>query len=717
MKVKLLLVLVIITMYFKGYTQDSKIDSLSRLISTSADDNEKAKLLFMRSKSYPASEVERNMADASEALILFKKSNNFQGQVDAMVQISNVYARQNKFPQALETSQKALELARQHDYPVGQAYALNNIGRNLAQMGKLEEAGEAYKEAVRLMSKSGNEKELADIYNRMGIMYFRSSNFNRAIECLDSAAMIASKYNIELLLAYIYMNKANNLSELTRYDEALDYHLKSIAIKEKLKDQKGLLQSYNNMGNIYNLLDQPDKASDYYRESIKVASKLENKVSLGLSYSNLAVALEKMNRNDSLDYFFGQSIANFEQTSDKAGLALACHNYGNTLLNQNEYKKSDEYLTKALTLRREIKAPFDIASTLHLLGRLEIDRGNLEKAEQYLQEALILIEDENGKREADILKTISIVFRERGKLQQAYSTLEDYVSLKDSIITESKLLKVQQLQADYDMLKKEAELVLEKKDNEIHRLAAIRQKSRAFLLFIISILMVSLAVILVIVFLKKKKYADKLMQKNSKIEALNKEIHHRVKNNLQIVSGLLTLHSIQTEDSKTKQAIDEGRTRLDSISLLHQRLYQSDSVTQVEIREYIENLAALIAGSFGLPTNKITTKVNLDNTYMDVDYAVPIGLIVNELVTNAFKHATVDEPSGLTILVDLHKKDRKRVELVVSDNGLPKENKTGIAENTSFGMTLINTLVRQLDGNMSRSYHNGTVFTIDFTMN
>lgn len=700
-----------------GYTQNTKTDSISQLISTTSDDSEKARLLFMRSKSYPASEVERNMADASEALTLFKKTNNYEGQVDATVQISNVYARQNKFQQALETSQNALELARQHDYPLGQAYALSNIGRNMAQMGKMPEAVDAYSKAIRLMTKTGNEKELADIYNRMGVMYFRSSKYNRAIECLDSAAIIATKYNIEQLLAYIYMNKANNLAELTRYDEALDYHLKSVAIKEKLKDEKGLLQSYNNMGNIYNLLDHPDKASDYYRESIKVASKLENKISLGLAYSNLAVALEKMNRNDSLEYFFGLSIANFEQTSDKAGLALAYHNYGNSLLSRKEYKKSEEYLKKALGLRREINAPFDVASTLHLLGRLEMARGSYEKAEQYLQEALILIENENGQRKADILKTLSTLYKDRGKLREAYATQTSYVELKDSIITESKLLKVQQSQADYDMLKKEAELVLEKKDKEIHRLAAIRQKSRAFLLFIISILMVTLAVILVIVFLKKKKYANKLMQKNNKIEALNKEIHHRVKNNLQIVSGLLTLHAMQTEDSKTKQAIDEGRTRLDSISLLHQKLYQSDNVTQVEIRDYIENLAALIAGSFGLPTNKITTKVNLDNTYMDVDYAVPIGLIVNELVTNAFKHATVDDPSGLIILVDLHKKDRKRVELVVSDNGLPKENNTDNTENTSFGMTLINTLVRQLDGTMSRSYHNGTVFTIDFNMN
>lgn len=699
-----------------AFSQSRDVDSLSNLIHITDDANEKAKLLFLRSKLYAQNDTEKTLADASEALSLFEKTNNIHGQIDALLQIANVYSRQNNYQKALETSETSLLLARKYQYIFGEAIALSNIARNQVQMGMMDNAEKLYLESLDLMIKSGNEKDAADIWNRLGIMYFKSGKYQRAMDCLDSGIFIAQKYNMNSLLAYLYMNKANNLTELTRYDEALEFHLKSAELKEESGDEKGLLQSYNNIGNLYNKLDRAENAVQYYRRSIILADKARLKSSLALGYSNLAIALAKLHQTDSVGYYYELAITSFEQTGEKTGLARTLHNYGNFLLNQNEYQKSEKTLTKALEIRQEINAPFDLASTLHLLGKIQTIKKNYARAEQLLNDALRLIAPENGLREAEILQSLADFYKTTGNYKDALFYKDRNAVLKDSILQESELLKIQQLQSEYEIAKKQVELNLEKKEKELKNQTIKKKQNQMLYLFAVLFLLMAVVVLFIIAYRNKTKYANELLQRKVQVETLLQEIHHRVKNNLQIVSGLLSLHSRQTEDELSRQIIDEGRTRLEAIGLIHQRLYNSNSFTKIEIRDYIENLSSLIADSFGHSTHKITTIVNLPNTYLDVDYAIPVGLIINELLTNAFKHAVPSESTHLNIRIKLTDKGNNKIELVVEDNGSLPEKVNDNSENPSFGLTLIHILAKQLGGNVKKTFLNGTIFTINFVI-
>lgn len=708
----------LLVLFFIGTSaaaQNPKIDSVSQLILQSVNDLEKARLYFIRSKLYLPGEIEKTMADAQESLALYQKAGNPEGQVDAMVQVANVYARQNKYDLALETSREALQLARKHDYIAGQAFSLSNIGRNQAQLGNMADAEAAYNEAIVLMKQSGNDKELGDMYNRIGILNFRSGRYYQAISYLDSGIVIAQRFNLELPLAYLYMNKANNLSELSRYDESLEYHILSAEIKERLKDDKGLLQSYNNMGNLYNLLNRTEDAVTLYRKSIRLAEKLNQVSSLALGYSNLAIAFEKLKKTDSISYLYEQSIRYFEQIGDKPGTALSCHNYGNFLLNQNQLDLSGKMLNKALTLRREVGVPIPIASTMHIKAKLEMKKTNWEQAEKLLTEALDMAGNDNSQLKFDILQALSDFYKLRGDYEKALFFKDNSAKLKDTLITENKLVRIEQIQKAYEISLRENQLLIEKQENEIQRLTVEQQRTDIFILTFLVFLFIAAAVIMILAYVFKAKYARELLSRKNQVEMLNKEIHHRARNNLQIVSGLLSLHSRQTEDDASRKAIDEGRTRLESIAMIHQRLYDNDNLTKIEMNDYIGSLAKLLEQSFGVAGN-ISTKVSLADPMFSVDYAVPVGLMVNELVTNAFKYAASDNPTNLKITIELNTISSGKVHLRVADNGSKPVGKFSADSKPSFGVNLVKTLVKQIKGTMFSNYENGLVYHIEFPM-
>lgn len=174
-------------------------------------------------------------------------------------------------------------------------------------------------------------------------------------------------------------------------------------------------------------------------------------------------------------------------------------------------------------------------------------------------------------------------------------------------------------------------------------------------------------------------------EKNQYIESLIRELHHRIKNNLQVVSSMLALQSKRMQDENARMALEDGRTRVEAMALIHQKLLLNNELAGVNMKDYLDNLAVSLAESYGFPPQRLHTTVELKSTTMDIDRAVPIGLIVNELMTNALKHAFrgIENPQ---LHVALKQYEEKLV-LKVFDNGV------GMAqipdEKTSFGMKLV----------------------------
>lgn len=201
-------------------------------------------------------------------------------------------------------------------------------------------------------------------------------------------------------------------------------------------------------------------------------------------------------------------------------------------------------------------------------------------------------------------------------------------------------------------------------------------------------------------------------EKNEHIESLIRELHHRVKNNLQIVSSLLSLQSNRIADDNARQALEEGKTRVDAMAMIHQKLYMNNELAAVNIEEYLDDLSTSLANSFGYEARHIHTDIQLTDRTMDIDLAIPIGLIVNELITNAFKHAFTGIVSP-EIKVQLLQKEAQLLELTIADNGKGLHRPQEPAGAGSFGMKLVQTLVEQVNGVMTVRLHPGTTYTIE----
>jgi PAS domain S-box-containing protein len=199
-------------------------------------------------------------------------------------------------------------------------------------------------------------------------------------------------------------------------------------------------------------------------------------------------------------------------------------------------------------------------------------------------------------------------------------------------------------------------------------------------------------------------------------EVLLKEIHHRVKNNLQIISSLLRLQSQKVTDSRTLDMFRESQNRVQSMALIHEYLYQSRDMARINFSEYIRKLTAHLLRSYGVTPGGVRLNVDVDETPLDLDTAIPCGLIITELVSNSLKHAFPAQAEG-HIDVRFHTPDEgKHYALTVKDDGKGIPPGLNLDKTESLGLRLVNTLTQQLKGHIQVENHIGTQITITFEM-
>jgi len=196
-------------------------------------------------------------------------------------------------------------------------------------------------------------------------------------------------------------------------------------------------------------------------------------------------------------------------------------------------------------------------------------------------------------------------------------------------------------------------------------------------------------------------------------EILLKEIHHRVKNNLQVISGLLDLQAHHIGDLTSREIYKESQNRVITMALIHEELYKSDNLSQVDFAQYIQNLCENLMISYGVNRKRIKLDVSAENTDMVVDTAIPCGLIINELITNTLKHAFPDKRKG-TISLSFRQLKNRSYLLTVSDDGIGIPRNIDINKTKTLGMQLISVLAAQLGGTLKINRRKGTSVTIKF---
>ncbi len=212
---------------------------------------------------------------------------------------------------------------------------------------------------------------------------------------------------------------------------------------------------------------------------------------------------------------------------------------------------------------------------------------------------------------------------------------------------------------------------------------------------------------------KRKEAEEQLKNALRENEILLRELHHRVKNNMQIISSLLRLQARNIKNKKLHESFKSCQNRIRSMALIHEKFYKSKDLTRIELDKYIQALTIHLFHTYGVAPNTIKLTTEMDNVHIEINRAISLGLITNELVSNSLRHAFPNGKKG-EIRIELHKSFNSKFELVIGDNGVGIPKNIDLSNTRSLGIQLVNDLVRQLDGQVDLKRDKGTTFQITF---
>ena len=378
-------------------------------------------------------------------------------------------------------------------------------------------------------------------------------------------------------------------------------------------------------------------------------------------------------------------------------------NLGKCKMFQNKFEEAIPYLESGVSSSRVYDKGRYSKSTVNLWGYLAecyMEINNLEMAKSYLDSIVT---------KQKLVKSTTVNYnRLRANLylrdsapDSASLFFKRYVKLKDSLDYSSRKKQLLSLLVQFD-LNNQKETIERQRLNLEKNKTEILEREKAIYLSVSALILCFICVIgLVVAYLKSLKNKrlienQKQIIENSLIEkdSLLKEIHHRVKNNLQVVSSLL---SIQTKNTRSKSAInalEEGKSRVKAMALIHQKLYQNEDLSVIKMQEYIESLSASIQSVYKKRGFKITMHIEAQSAELDVDRAIPIGLILNELISNSFKYGFEGEKTG-NIYIQL-KEENGHFLFDYKDDGIGLPEGFDVESSGSMGLNLIRRLANQL---------------------
>ena len=502
-------------------------------------------------------------------------------------------------------------------------------------------------------------------------------------------------------------------------DKAVFYGLKAASIQENSGSSELSERPYDNLGKAYAELGKNDLALTYYQRAISILRKKDTVV-YGEILKNITQLLIRMGRPEQALAVVNDNISSrsFADPYDRQTIKEV---YGNCYFALGQYGKAENNYLERYDAVAKMHDKVELLIASVPLAKLYIKIHAYDKAGFYLTQ---LAGDSNKGWEP-----ISVQRDVQNMLYQADSAREEYVAaighlkqyklLNDSIFNTAKNRQIEELRVQYETVEK---------DQHIQLLTVIRDVSLAG-----AVLLVLLLVLVYSRYRVKRKnnivlrtQKEIIRQNNLELQVLNdsqnkllaekewlmKEVQHRVKNNLQIIISLLNAQAEFLDNPVALNAIIESRERMQAMALIHQRLYLSNEDTLIGMRSYVREIVEYLESGLS-SAGRISFEVAVDEIELDIAQVVPLGLMINEAITNAIKYAFPDGRSGVVRIVMLRTAEDK-IRMTISDNGVGFTRNAAIAESNSFGIQLIRLFAEQLEGTLRFETERGVSISLLF---
>ena len=535
-----------------------------------------------------------------------------------------------------------------------------------------------------------------------GAILLRMEKLDSAQTVLELAKIKVKQSDLPFLntqLGYVYERRG-------QLDKAADYAIKSLELGKKLDDNKVKALAYSDLSNLFWKHAKYESGLEYGLRSLKLfeawgITDLDYDFTLYVTGNNyLALGdYEKARKYYEHSIIIGERYGFYNNLSDVNISLVDLYSY------LDDYENALEAGANAVKYGELLENNFMVMRAWLAIGKMQNKRGNCAEAIEGLRKSINVATDDFGDAYylSDAYNELGRAYANSNDYKNAYSAFSVYDSLKNKVFTAEADQRISKLRTEFDVAQKESTIILQQTQIK-------KQQTRQQLIIIITVLLLLLLLLAYKAISNNIKKNKLLQKKNAEKVYLMKEIHHRVKNNFEIVSSLLSLQAARIVDPKVLEAMEQSQHRVHSMGMIHQKLYLGEKLSTVEMKDYFINLADYIIDSYG-KNNLVTVDIVMDELELDVDMAIPIGLIVNELITNSLKYAFPEERKGNIHLALKLKGDLLVLEVNDNGIGIQSENSAG---GTGFGTHLVDLLVKQLDGKMILVTSHGTSVSIEF---
>jgi len=534
---------------------------------------------------------------------------------------------------------------------------------------------------------SGYEKgrAIAEVY--LGFYYWWNNNLKKCTVLLEDAIPILVKHRIYTEYGLAKLITILVLWAKGEMEEAFDVVHKALIEIESIttKNNMATARLSGALGVMYYDLNELDLSLTNYNRA-KIHSRSNTDFSFK-AYINIGIAAikKKQNKLSAAKSILEQAIEQSKVHGMWVLEARACYEIGTIFKLENNLERAAEFMEHSYRLREIHHAKPGMVSNLIALAEIEIIKKKNNVALEKLNTALKIATTENLKpKQTRILYLISNLYEEQGDLDSAFTFLKKHNTIAREVELEEKTNRLKNIQLKYTIEKA-------KKDAESQRKINLELKKANKLI---------------------TKQKNELATSNHEKEILLKEIHHRVKNNMQIISSLMALQSLQVNDKKLGAELLTTRHRIQSMAMIHEMLYSTGEFSTIDYEQYLKQLINRLISSIKGAENNIEVRVEAKSIKLNMDTSIPLGLLINELVTNSLKYAFPNGDGGnISVVI---KSDSQYYTMRVSDNGIGFPADYDFESTSSLGLRLVMNLVVQLEGSLVRSSTKGTQYDITF---
>ncbi|MDP8220613.1 MAG: tetratricopeptide repeat protein [Candidatus Stygibacter frigidus] len=614
---------------------------------------------------------------------------------------------------ALEYANKSYELQKIEDDVKSISDQLINIGNVYFHFSNYEKALDYYYQALDIEDANQLIWRQGLIRHNLSMAYYKLGDFAEA------------QKNINLLLENADQGKnkweyADGLSfrgylqgKMEKYDLALEDYYAALRIYSEIKDFSSQVEISISIGNIQMLSGKIKQAKETYLEALDMANKYNHITGLAALENNLAVIAEI---NKDYDEAVKKNITslNLEKSDENnIGIITSLYNLGNLYLTLSNYDNSVKSFLQGLELSQGLGEDFLIKEIYYRLAELYAQTGDYQKALDFqikysdlnykLNFADLQTRFEVGKKryEVELLKKQNTILNlQKSRMWMGMISLAILVLLmiwvNASKSKVNKTLKTEvnersRTENELKKIKSELEQRVSLRTSELTRLNKSLQNEVS----------------------DRRQYQEKLELSLEEKDVMMKEIHHRVKNNMQVISSLLKMQANYIDDEKIVGIFDDSYHRVKSMSLIHEKLYRSDDLARIDFQDYVQSLTSLLINTF-TPPCQIEFEFDLKDILLDVNIAIPCGLIINEIITNSLKYAFADREHG-KVTINMNHDLFSGYILKIKDNGIGLPEGFNVNKTRSLGMRLVYLLSEdQLEGKVEINSENGTEFIISF---